>query len=173
MGKRPNKDLLLLLIRCTFLWLIYYLIVDRWIEQQFAFASNICLSIAFVSQKILHVTGLDVLRSGNLVGIHGTPGILLIDSCSGIGAMGLFLGFILAFRNNLTKRIIYSIAGLLTIYVANIQRILILILTQAYFPNEWEIAHQYLTVIIFYLLIFALWTIWVRGFTHNTEMAID
>lgn len=52
--------------------------------------------------------------------------------------------------------------GIGVIYLVNILRILVLTITQAYYPQFFDFTHDYSTTAIFYLFIFLLWVVWVN-----------
>lgn len=55
----------------------------------------------WVGAGFLEWTGNEVFTVNRIIGIGEYPGIEIVSGCNGIVAMGLFLGFILAYRSDL------------------------------------------------------------------------
>lgn len=94
-------------------------------------------SILFVSNGLGHLMGLDTyiatsytLRVAN--GTHVTVG----DECLGLGVMSFWLAFILAHMGNWKKMLIWSIAGLLSIFIINCLRAALLLLA---LEHNWSV----------------------------------
>ena len=97
-----------------------------------------------------------------VVTIAGNNGIEMVDGCTGISAIGLFLGFVWAYPGQNRSRLYFSFLGIATIYLVNILRIATLMLMQEWAPQFFDFTHDYSTTTIFYLVIFLLWMLWVR-----------
>jgi len=76
--------------------------------------------------------------------------------------MGLFFGFIIAYPGKFTDKISFTVLGILVIYLVNVARIMVLVITQARWPAFFEFSHDYSTTAIFYLVIFVMWMVWVN-----------
>ena len=134
------------------LWLLPDGRLDRWLS----------LNIIGISAGILEFFGFDVYTVNRIIGIDEYPGIEIIDGCNGVAAMGLFMGFILAYPGSWKNRISFTLAGIGFIYLVNIFRVLTLIITQKAWPEFFDFTHDYSTTAIFYVVIFVLWMIWVN-----------
>ena len=97
-----------------------------------------------------------------VVTIAGNNGIEMVDGCTGISAIGLFLGFVWAYPGQNRSRLYFSLLGITIIYLVNILRIATLMLMQEWAPQFFDFTHDYSTTTIFYLVIFLLWMLWVR-----------
>ncbi|SMO47074.1 exosortase X [Gracilimonas mengyeensis] len=134
------------------LWLLPDGRVDRWLS----------LNIIATGGGLLQWLGFDAYTVNRIIGIGESPGIKIVDGCNGIAAMGLFIGFILAYPGDWKKRAAYVVVGVGVIYLVNIVRIMILAVTQLYWPTFFDFTHDYSTTAIFYIVIFILWMIWVN-----------
>jgi len=134
------------------LWLLPDGSLDGWIS----------LNIISNSAGIIQWLGYDVFIYNRIIGIYGNGGIEVVDGCNGIAAMGLFLGFILAYPGSWKKRISFSVVGIGIIYFVNIIRISVLAVTQDEWPAFFDFTHDYSTTTIFYITIFIMWMIWVN-----------
>ena len=91
--------------------------------------------------------------------------VKIVEGCSSISIIILFLSFIIAFKGKLTHTILFGIFGIITIYTVNILRIVFLALAIYYFPEYQNILHNIIFPAIIYGMIFILWVIWVRKFS--------
>jgi exosortase/archaeosortase family protein len=105
------------------------------------------------------------LIDATTIQIDNLTRISIIDSCSGIYGLIIFLSSFIFFVNvtksnrkfNRAQVLLSGTVGLIGVYLLNIFRILILIILSIYFPaNIWSEAHLYLgtVFIIAYLAIF-------------------
>ena len=86
----------------------------------------------------------------------------MVDGCTGISAIGLFLGFVWAYPGQNRSRLYFSLLAIAFIYLVNILRITTHMLMQEWVPQFFDFTHDYFTTTIFYLVIFLLWMLWVR-----------
>jgi len=126
--------------------------VDRWLS----------LNIISVSGGVLDLLGYDVYTAGRIIGIGESAGIMLVNGCNGLEAIGLFLGFVIAYPGDNVKRAIYIAIGMMVIYLVNVLRIVVLAITQVFWAEFFDFTHDYSTTAIFYMVIFVLWMIWAN-----------
>jgi exosortase family protein XrtF len=86
----------------------------------------------------------------------------VFEGCNGINVMVIFLAFVLAFGGRAKRMIPYLVFGLVTIHVANLCRILLLYHTALYRPILFYYFHKYFFTAVLYLVVFALWILWMR-----------
>lgn len=140
----------------------WYLLYELWLLPDGRLDEWLSLNIIGISAGILEAFGYDIFTVNRIIGIMDYPGIEIVDGCNGISAMGLFLGFIVAYPGDWKNRLSFSIIGILVIYLVNIARVVTLVVTQASWPQFFEFTHDYSTTAIFYIVIFILWMIWVN-----------
>ena len=141
---------------------VWYVIYELWLLPKGDLDEWLSLNIVAVSDGIIRLFGYDTWTMHRIIGIGENAGIQLVDGCTGISAIGLFLGFILAYPGDWKNRISYSFLGIGVIYLVNIFRIVILAITQEEWIEFFDFTHDYSTTAIFYLVIFALWIVWVQ-----------
>ncbi len=157
--KSPVSQFILKALGIFILWYIVYELyllpkgdLDEWVS----------LNIVAVSNGIIQFLGYETWTMHRIIGIYESAGIELVDGCTGISAIGLFAGFILAYPGDWKKRVSFTLIGIGVIYIVNILRIVVLVITQ----NEWieffDFTHDYSTTTIFYVVIFVMWMIWVK-----------
>lgn len=79
---------------------VWYVIYELWLLPQGDLDEWLSLNIVAVSNGIIQLFGYDTWTMHRIIGIGENAGIQLVDGCTGISAIGLFLGFILAYRAN-------------------------------------------------------------------------
>ncbi|MBO6536627.1 MAG: archaeosortase/exosortase family protein [Balneolaceae bacterium] len=141
---------------------VWYVIYELWLLPQGDLDEWLSLNIVAVSNGIIQLFGYDTWTMHRIIGIGENAGIQLVDGCTGISAIGLFLGFILAYPGEWKNRISFSLLGIGVIYLVNIFRIVVLAITQEEWIEFFDFTHDYSTTTIFYVVIFILWMIWVQ-----------
>ena len=157
-----NSPLTKFIIKALCFFIVWYVIYEIWLLPEGSLDEWISLNIISNSVGIVQWLGYEVFTYNRVIGIYGNAGIEVVDGCNGIAAMGLFLGFILAYPGSWKKRISFSVLGIGVIYFVNIIRISVLTLTQAEWPTFFDFTHDYSTTTIFYITIFLMWMIWVN-----------
>ncbi len=143
-------------------FVVWYILYEQWILPDGRLDEWLSLNIVGVSTGILNFFGFDTFTYHRVTGISGNPGVEIVDGCNGIAAIGLFLGFIIAFPGPWKSRLSFSVIGIGVIYLTNIVRIVFLAITQAKWPALFDFTHDYSTTAIFYVVIFVLWMVWVN-----------
>jgi len=144
------------------IFIIWYIIYEKWLLPDGRLDEWLSLNIIGVSAGIIKSLGFDVYTINRIVGIGENSGVEVVDGCNGISAIGLFLGFIIAFPGPWKSRLSFSILGIGIIYIVNIIRIVTLTVTKVKWPAFFDFTHDYSTTTIFYIIIFILWMIWVN-----------
>lgn len=144
------------------IFVIWYIVYELWLLPKGDLDKWLSLNIVAVSSGIVNVFGYDTWTMHRIIGIGENSGIQLVDGCTGISAIGLFLGFILAYPGEWQKRVSFSLLGIGVIYLVNIFRIVVLVITQEEWIEFFDFTHDYSTTTIFYIVIFVMWMIWVN-----------
>lgn len=143
-------------------FVVWYVVYELWLLPDGSLDEWISINIIGNSAGILEWLGYDIFNYNRVIGIYGHPGIEVVDGCNGIAAIGLFLGFIIAYPGSSARRLSFSLIGIGVIYIINILRISILTITQADWPAFFDFTHDYSTTTIFYITIFLMWMVWVN-----------
>ncbi|MDZ7690970.1 MAG: archaeosortase/exosortase family protein [Balneolaceae bacterium] len=149
-------------LKVVLIYVVWYLVYDLWLLPDGTLDRWVAVNIVENTAGILAALGYDIYTAGRLIGLGEAPGILLVDGCTGISAIGLFIGFIIAYPGNWIPRLSYIFIGIGVIYLVNIARIAVLAVTQVNWPELFAFTHDYSTTAIFYLVIFGLWMIWAN-----------
>lgn len=150
------------ILKALGIFAIWYVIYELWLLPQGDLDEWLSLNIVSVSNGIIQLFGYETWTMHRIIGIGENAGIQLVDGCTGISAIGLFLGFILAYPGDWKNRISFSLLGIGVIYLVNILRIVVLAITQEEWIEFFDFTHDYSTTTIFYVVIFVLWMIWVQ-----------
>lgn len=157
-----NSEVGKFLLKVVGIYLCWYIIYELWLLPEGSLDEWLTTNIVSVSAGILEVIGYEYYANGRLIGIGESSGIYLVDGCSGIAAIGLFVGFVVAYPGKWIPRISFIIIGIGVIYLVNIARIVTLAITQVRWPSIFDITHDYSTTAIFYIVIFVLWMVWAN-----------
>ncbi len=144
------------------IFVVWYIVYEKWLLPDGRLDEWLSLNIIGNSAGIIKWLGYDVYTVNRIIGIGEYSGIEVVDGCNGISAIGLFLGFILAFPGPWKNRLSFSIVGIGIIYLINVLRIVTLTITKVEWPAFFNFTHDYSTTTIFYISIFFLWMIWVN-----------
>ena len=88
----------------------------------------------------------------------------IVEGCSSVSIIILFLSFIIAFSGKLKPTILFGLFGIVLIYIANIFRVVLLALGVYHYPDYQEVLHKLIFPLIIYGMVFLLWIIWVGKF---------
>ncbi len=94
---------------------------------------------------------------------------IVVEGCTAMSIMILFLAFIVAFSGKLKHTLIFGVVGLVSIYIINIFRIAIMSILLYEFPEYQKILHDLVFPAIIYGYVFLLWVIWVKWFALRTK----
>ncbi len=157
-----NTSIAKFIVKALVIFIVWYVVYELWLLPDGRLDNWISLNIVEVSRGIVELFGYEAWSVNRIIGINENGGIELVDGCTGISAIGLFLGFIFAYPGDWKNRISFSLLGIGVIYIVNILRIVVLVITQEEWIEFFDITHDYSTTTIFYIVIFLLWMTWVK-----------
>jgi exosortase/archaeosortase family protein len=157
-----NRDVLVFAGKLLGYFGVWYIIYELWVLPEGSLDAWLSVNIVAVTGGLLSAGGFDLFLDGRVLGLTGTSGVIIINGCNGLEAIGLFIGFVMAYPGDRLKRALFLPTGILVIYLVNILRVGVLVLLQSYYPASFDFAHDYSTSAIFYLAIFGLWVIWIN-----------
>jgi exosortase family protein XrtF len=91
----------------------------------------------------------------------------VFEGCNGVNVMIVFVAFLIAFGRPKKKLIIFLVFGLCMIHLANLGRLSLLYYTAQHYQQYFYFFHKYFFTAILYLIVFALWIIWVVRFNNK------
>ncbi len=157
-----NSAIIKFIVKAFAVFILWYIIYELWLLPEGNLDKWLALNIVAVSNGLIEFIGYETWSVHRIIGIGENAGIELVDGCTGISAIGLFLGFILAYPGEWKSRISFSLLGIGVIYVVNILRIVMLVVTQEEWVEFFDFTHDYSTTTIFYIVIFVMWMTWVK-----------
>ena len=92
-------------------------------------------------------------------------GVWVGDNCNGFKLFSIFSIFILAYPANWKSKLWFIPLGTLIVHLANIIRIMALVLINDYNPAYLDFNHDYTFTIFVYSIIFGLWYWWLKKFS--------
>ena len=154
------------------IWLLlYYFVIkeytnwDFWINYNIVDMSKMIFSWFDVQTHIEFDNGMVIL----LLDAGNYRGIWVGDECNGFKLFSIFIIFILAFPGPIKKKLWFIPLGLLMIHLANIIRVIALILINNYYPQYLDFNHLYTFTIFVYSIIFFLWYWWAKKYSISNE----
>ena len=157
-----KSPIALFIIKALGIFIVWYVVYELWLLPDGRIDEWLALNIVKITAGIVQLFGYETWLVHRIIGIGENAGIELVDGCTGISAIGLFLGFILAYPGDWKNRISFSLLGISVIYIVNIIRVGVLVITQEEWIEFFDITHNYSTTGIFYIVIFLLWMMWVK-----------
>jgi archaeosortase B (VPXXXP-CTERM-specific) len=110
----------------------------------------------------------DASLNDNLVYL-GDFGVHIIEECTGIFEVIIFVAAVLAFPTSWQKKAIGLGMGIPLLYVFNVVRILVLILVGRFHPASFEFMHIYFWQATLILMITSVWLLWIFKVVRHEE----
>lgn len=89
----------------------------------------------------------------------------VVEGCTSISVIILFIAFIVAFSGKLIPTTLYILFGSIFIYIINLIRIVLLCILLYKYPQYKSILHDLLFPAAIYGTVFLLWFFWVNNFS--------
>lgn len=178
MNLPKSKPFLKFIIIAIVLYSIWEACYKLWIHPEQTLELLIVQNIKVIANFIMIILGYNLIDPSQLyeqsrtLGIDGTHGLYIADSCSGLDLFALFSIFIIAYPGSIKNKFIFIPFGLLIIHMANIIRIIALCLVTLYAPETLDFNHHYTFTIFVYSIIFILWIVWVNKYTNTDKIVI-
>ena len=111
---------------------------------------------------VKHVIGYNIHTIPNTLYFPNNGYIAVEGSCSGLKQMYEWTALMLLFRGPLKHKVWYLPLGILVIHLENIFRIIVLSVVLMHWPSHWDFIHMWIMRPFYYVVIFALWVVWVE-----------
>ncbi|PQJ35080.1 hypothetical protein BSZ35_11160 [Salinibacter sp. 10B] len=152
---------------------LWYVLYDLWLLPAGTVDQWLSLNVASVSGALLNGLGFEVSVSARGLSLPGVPGIYIANGCNGLSTLGLFVGFVLAYPGSAWRRVWFLPLGILAIYATNVVRVVIMLLSQKYWPAAFEPLHGFGLTTIFYVVVFGLWVAWANYGGDSAAARVD
>lgn len=181
MLEKLKHPIVVLFVKFGLLYLVWFLFYDVWLRNpkeknpttEQALESTSALDEWVVSKTsnatkiILEVLGHEVFQDQNrTIGIVGSGGLWIGDSCNAITIIALFSGIILILSGIWWHKLIFILLGSLSIWLLNVFRMVFLAIINLESPELTEFNHTYTFTIIMYAYIIFLWYWWIKKFSE-------
>ena len=177
--KKPEFKFLISFIPLITIWFFLYHYLYK---LDFIFGDNYSLLTEF--SKSLSVQSNFILKIFNFqtsTEVHGdmivskilgypySHGIWIGEPCNGLKIFGLFAIFILSFKGELKKKVIFITIGIAILHLLNILRIAFLTYISATNPYILDFNHNITFQLIIYTAMLGLWYWWIFKFSNSNE----
>jgi len=114
--------------------------------------------------KNIYVTAVQnpVIASAMNINLNGRTILRIFDDCNGLELIAIYLSLIILLPYKISRKIIFSVAGILIFILANIIRCTILFWITLYYRDAFDFNHHYVFTILIYLLIFYGWLLFTK-----------
>lgn len=152
------------------LFVIYQFVVKKYTFYDQKFISQIIAASAWTLQVLGYRTFM-VLQDLDMqvVGIDGSNGVWVGSNCNAITLFSLFAVFILAYPGHQKNKWWFVPAGIVSIHILNILRVVALAMIANYAPQYLDFNHTYTFTFLVYGYIFLLWMIWVNRYSQKRQ----
>lgn len=144
--------------------LLYPMITKRW----FFLIEGLTTWTAHIEWALLKLFSSEAALDGNLVQLGGFA-VRIIEECTGVFEVIIFVAAVLAFPTTWQKRAIGLGLGIPILYLFNVVRILVLILVGRYEPQIFEFMHIYFWQATLILMITSVWLLWIFKVVRGDE----
>lgn len=153
-------------------YVVWYVVYHLWLFPDGRLDALVARNVALLSGGALHLLGVEASVDGRVVLMASGRGIFVADECTGLAAIGLFLGFVLAFPGSQLRRMLFIPMGMVAIHLANVVRIAFLAWFNEGCPAFFDAVHEWGVLPFYYAVVFVLWMVWAhygagRGIPHR------
>lgn len=89
----------------------------------------------------------------------------VVEGCNAISVIILFIAFVIAFKGNWKRTLVFILLGSILIYVLNVIRIALIAIALYRYPQHEHLLHGVLFPLFIYGVVFLLWVVWVNKFS--------
>ncbi len=159
-NRLSTSPLALFFVKVGVVYAVWHLIYDYFILPHGGLDTFFSLTGVELGRMGLSLLGWDALSHERILWVFGTQGVEIQNGCNGIPLFGLYAGFIIAYPGRMDERMIFLVSGILFLFVVNVIRIMVFVLSVYYIPQHWEMFHSYASTIFFYPVVLSLWYLW-------------
>ena len=156
-------------------YLLWYILYQYFLKDSTQLDEWLIHSMVLVSEWVLRGLGFALYEISSAdfrwqLGIANSVGLLEIGaSCDGLVLFALFAVFILAFPGPMRRKLWYIPAGIVLIHLANLVRVVSLVIIQYNRPESLKFNHDYTWTVLIYGFIFWLWYLWATRFSKEVQ----
>jgi exosortase family protein XrtF len=165
---KDQKAILFFLLKFIGLYIVLNTIYGAWVGYYAPLPDPITKMVTHHTAALLSVTQSNVsvgeaINSPNVPLRQDNDTIVSVfEGCNSLNVMIVFISFIVAFTGTWKKTLVFSLIGIVLIYVFNLFRVGLLFYIAKYWPNNLYFFHKYLFTGLLYAMVFFLWYLWVK-----------
>src|SRR5258706_1124407 len=150
------------------LYLAGNIVYGLWIESYAYLPDPGTREVTRQTSNVLNVLGYHTTSTENTQGptafISNDVRIILTmyEGCNGINVMIVFVAFLAAFGGSLKKLSWFLPVGIVLIHLSNLARIALLYFVAVGYHHYFYYVHKYVFTAAIYVMVFALWIVWVK-----------
>ena len=150
------------------LYLAGNIVYGLWIESYKYLPDPATREVTRQTSNVLNVLGYHTTSTENTQGptafISNDERIILTmyEGCNGINVMIVFVAFLAAFGGSLKKLSWFLPVGIVLIHLSNLARIALLYFVAVGYHHYFYYVHKYVFTAAIYVMVFALWIVWVK-----------
>lgn len=174
---RPENKIIRFFLYAAVLYLSWFLLYELLIKPRTAIDEKVIAMIVSHAAFLLKLFGYSTYRAieeddMQLLGIDGAHPIWIGTPCNALTLFAFFALFVIAFPGSTAKKLWFIPLGLAVIHLANLVRVVALVLISFYAPEYLAFNHTYTFTVLVYAIIFAMWMWWVRT-NINTKREVE
>lgn len=165
---KQYKDSLLFIVKFVGLYLVlntaYGFFVEYYETRPDPITSMVTNHVAIgLSLFHDHIDTVPDLREPNIhLQLNRENVVSVFEGCNSINVMIVFISFLIAFKGSVQATVIFACLGLIAVYIINLIRVGLLFEVAYYYPQHLYFFHKYLFTGIIYLIVFAIWYVWIQ-----------
>ena len=159
-----KNPLIKFLVSAVITYAAWYLLYDLWLHPKRILDNFVIDFTVKLSETTLKILGFKVFTGHAFIGLEPTRCLNIGDACNGLSLFALFTGFIICYPGNLRSKFLYIPFGIISIFLFNVVRVVILAIIYLYSPSSLAFNHSYTFTTIIYVYIFILWIFWVNRY---------
>ncbi len=169
--RKLNKEMKLFLLKLIIFitsWEALYVfflkpirIPDGWLTEWLTIAVTNTLNFFFRLSPPVTWT-VDGANAACRLQQHQRTILVIFDDCNGLDLFIIYLAFIVLLPYPARRKLIFSVGGLIAIFIGNILRCVSLYWVYVHFRHMFDFNHHYVFTIIMYLIIFYGWVLFTK-----------
>jgi len=161
--------------RFVFLFLVYLAVVavayPLITNELYFIVEGMMVVTAQIDGFILAIFSSSAHASGKLLTFGNFP-VKIIEECTGIYEILIFLAAVMAFPTSLKKKGIGLAFGIPLMYLFNLVRILVLVIVGRYHYEVFDFMHLYFWQVTLILMITSVWVLWILKVVKREEKVL-
>jgi archaeosortase B (VPXXXP-CTERM-specific) len=134
----------------------------------FSIVESMMTGTAEIVGFLIGVFSSDVTVGGKYISFGSFP-VKIIEECTGIYEVLIFMAAVIAFPTSIRKKLIGLSFGIPVMYLFNVMRIIALIVVGRYWYSTFEFMHLYFWQVTLILMITSVWAFWIIKVVKSEE----